>query len=71
MNCFYYEKFKIFFFLYGGGGGGGGARVSDFFLQRIQILKKKSIHPIHPSIHPRIPCMLRNIMLTASLGLFT
>ena len=26
---------NYFFFL--GGGGGGGARVSDFFLQRIQI----------------------------------
>ena len=36
----------MFFFFFGVGGGGGGrgrAKVSDLFLQRIQILKKKNI----------------------------
>ena len=40
MNCFYYDsKFEIIFFFLGGGGGGGGGgtRVSELFLQRIQI----------------------------------
>ena len=40
VSFYYYEskfKIKIFFFWRGGTGGGRGARVSDFFLQRIQI----------------------------------
>ena len=38
---FFYKESKsgnfFFFFFGGGGGGGGGARVTEFFLQRIQI----------------------------------
>ena len=40
MNFFYYEsKFKIKkkYLIFWGGGGGRGPRVSEFFLQRIQI----------------------------------
>ena len=46
MNFFFYKeskfkrKKKIFFFGGGGGGGGGGrTRVSELFLQRLQIKK--------------------------------
>ena len=41
MNCFYPEsKFKIQFFFGGGAGVGGGARLTIFFLQRIQMLTR-------------------------------
>ena len=36
MNIFTMNPTLNYFFL-GGGGGGGGARVSEFFLQTIQI----------------------------------
>ena len=37
MNIFTMNPTLNYFFWGGGGGGGGGARVSEFFLQTIQI----------------------------------